>query len=85
MVYWRTLFIHKTLGTRFLTTVGKCFFSGNVDKVERTPDRVYKAKALLQIRKAIGNVLRVDTYTASKSRGRFARLCVQVSHLLWPC
>lgn len=33
---------------------------------------------LLHIGKAIGNVLRVDTHTASESRGRFARLCVQI-------
>ena len=38
----------------------------------------YHAEALLQIGKAIGNVLRVDTHTASESKGRFARLCVQV-------
>lgn len=27
---------------------------------------------------AMGNVLRVDTFTASETRGRFARLCVQI-------
>ena len=42
------------------------------------PIEYYHAEALLQIGKAIGNVLRVDTHTASESRGRFARLCVQV-------
>ena len=38
----------------------------------------YHAEALHQIGKTIGNVLRVDTHTASETRGRFARLCVQV-------
>ena len=38
----------------------------------------YHAEALHQIDKTIGNVLRVDTHTASETRGRFARLCVQV-------
>ena len=38
----------------------------------------YNAKALLHIGKVIGNVLRVDIHTASESRGRFARLCVEV-------
>ena len=38
----------------------------------------YNSEALLQIGKAIGNVLRVDTHTANEARGRFARLCVQV-------
>ena len=27
---------------------------------------------------AIGPVLRIDTHTASRSRGRYARVCVQV-------
>ena len=47
-------------------------------RLNELPIEYYHAEALLQIGKAIGNVLRVDTHTASKSRGRFARLCVQV-------
>lgn len=42
------------------------------------PIEYYNAKALLQIGKSVGTVLRVDTHTASEARGRFARLCVQV-------
>nr|POF26960.1 uncharacterized protein CFP56_40733 [Quercus suber] len=42
------------------------------------PIEYYHAEALHQIGKTIGNVLRVDTHTASETRGRFARLCVQV-------
>lgn len=38
----------------------------------------YNADALQQIANSIGNVLRVNTFTASESRGRFARLCIQV-------
>nr|POE93851.1 hypothetical protein CFP56_16164 [Quercus suber]POE93852.1 hypothetical protein CFP56_16165 [Quercus suber]POF12032.1 hypothetical protein CFP56_54019 [Quercus suber] len=38
----------------------------------------YNLEALLQIGKAIGNVLRVDTHTANEVRGKFARLCIQV-------
>ena len=38
----------------------------------------YNSEALLQIGKAIGNVLRDDTHIANEVRGRFARLCVQV-------
>ena len=30
------------------------------------------------IGKTLGNVLRVDTFTAFESRGRFARLCIQI-------
>ena len=33
---------------------------------------------LRDIRRAIGPVLRIDAHTATKSRGRFARLCVQI-------
>nr|POE89719.1 uncharacterized protein CFP56_49491 [Quercus suber]POE89722.1 uncharacterized protein CFP56_49494 [Quercus suber] len=38
----------------------------------------YNAKALHQIGKSIGNVLRVDTHTATETKGKFARLCVQI-------
>ena len=38
----------------------------------------YNPEVLQFIRKAIGNVLHVDTFTASETRGRFARMCVQV-------
>ena len=47
-------------------------------RLNELPIEYYHAEALLQIGKAIGNVLRVDTRTASEFRGRFARLCVQV-------
>lgn len=35
-------------------------------------------EALHHIEGAISNILKVDTFTASETRGRFARLCVQV-------
>ncbi|XP_023888176.1 uncharacterized protein LOC112000309 [Quercus suber] len=47
-------------------------------RLNELPIEYYHAEALLQIGKAIGNVLRVDTHTASETKGRFARLCVQV-------
>nr|POE67073.1 uncharacterized protein CFP56_62396 [Quercus suber] len=47
-------------------------------RLNELPIEYYNAEALLQIGKTIGNVLRVDTHTASETRGRFARLCVQV-------
>ena len=47
-------------------------------RLNELPIECYHAEALLQISKAIGNVLRVDTHTTSESRGRFARICVQV-------
>ena len=45
-------------------------------RLNELPIEYYHAEALLQIGKAIGNVLRVDTHTAFESRGRFARLCI---------
>lgn len=45
-------------------------------RLNELPIEYYNAEALLQIGRSIGNVLRVDTYIATKSRGRFARLCV---------
>ena len=43
------------------------------------PIEYYNAKALQHIGKAIGNVLRIDTFTATESRGKFTRLCIQVN------
>ena len=40
------------------------------------PIEYYNVEALRQIGKAISNVLRVDTHTATKTMGRFARLCL---------
>ena len=34
---------------------------------------------LRNIKRAIGRVLRIDTYTALETRGHFARICVQVN------
>ena len=42
------------------------------------PIEYYNVEALHLIGGAIGNVLRVDTFTTSETRGPFARLCVQV-------
>ena len=47
-------------------------------RLNELPIEYYNAEALQLIGKAIGNVLRVDTFTASKTKGRFARMCVQV-------
>ena len=47
-------------------------------RLNELPIEYYNAEALQLIRKAIGNVLRVDTFMASETRGRFARLCVQM-------
>jgi len=47
-------------------------------RLNELPTEYYNAEALQHIGKAIGNVLQVDTFTASETRGRFARLCVQV-------
>ncbi|XP_075669886.1 uncharacterized protein LOC142639621 [Castanea sativa] len=47
-------------------------------RLNELPIEYYNAEALQLIGKAISNVLRVDTFTASETRGRFARICVQV-------
>ena len=47
-------------------------------RLSELPIEYYNAEALQLIGKAIGNVLRVDTFTASETRRRFARICVQV-------
>nr|POE88793.1 uncharacterized protein CFP56_25239 [Quercus suber] len=47
-------------------------------RLNELPIEYYNAEALHRIGNAIGKVLRVDTFTASESRGRFARLCIQI-------
>ena len=47
-------------------------------RLNELPIEYYNGEALLQIGKSIGNVLRIDTHTASEAKGRFARLCVQI-------
>jgi len=47
-------------------------------RLNELPIEYYHAEALHHIGSSIGKVLRVDTFTATKSRGRFARLCIQV-------
>nr|POE60561.1 uncharacterized protein CFP56_66079 [Quercus suber] len=47
-------------------------------RLNELPIEYYNPEALLQIGKSIGNVLRIDSNTATESRGRFARICVQI-------
>lgn len=47
-------------------------------RLNELPIEYYKAEALNHIGKAIGNVLRIDTFMVIESRGRFAKLCIQV-------
>ena len=47
-------------------------------RLNELPIEYYNVEALHQIGKSIGNVLRVDTHTATETKGKFARLCVQI-------
>nr|POE74016.1 uncharacterized protein CFP56_71534 [Quercus suber] len=47
-------------------------------RLNELPIEYYNEEALVQIGKSVGTVLRIDTHTASETRGRFARLCVQI-------
>ncbi|KAK9999219.1 hypothetical protein SO802_018822 [Lithocarpus litseifolius] len=47
-------------------------------RLNELPVEYYDAAALREIGSAIGPVLKVDTNTASGTRGRYARLCVQI-------
>lgn len=47
-------------------------------RLNELPIEYYNVEALQLIGRAIGKVLRVDTFTAFETRGRFARICVQV-------
>ena len=47
-------------------------------RLNELPIEYYHEEALQIIGNAVGKVLRIDTHTASETRGRFARLCIQV-------
>jgi len=47
-------------------------------RLDELPIEYYHVEALQLIGNAIGKVLRIDTHTASESRARFARICIQV-------
>ena len=45
-------------------------------RLTELPIEYYEMDMLKQIGKAVGNVLRIDTHTATEARGRYARLCI---------
>lgn len=47
-------------------------------RLPELPIEYYEPSVLRDIGMAISPALRIDTHTAIKSRGRFARLCVQI-------
>lgn len=47
-------------------------------RLPELPIEYYEPSVLRDIGRAIGPVLRIDAHTATESRGRFARLCVQI-------
>ena len=47
-------------------------------RLNELPIEYYDSEALLIIGQAIGNVLRIDTHTVIRTRGRYAKLCIQV-------
>ena len=61
-----------------------CLASANITSIavwiwlKELPIEYYNPEALLHIGKSISNVLRVDSHTAMETRGRYARMCVQV-------
>ena len=61
-----------------------CLVSANVNlvavwiRLNELPIEYHNSEALLHIGKSIGHVLRVDSHIATKMRGRYARICVQV-------
>ncbi|XP_030964660.1 uncharacterized protein LOC115985910 [Quercus lobata] len=48
-------------------------------RLSKLPIDFYDTLVLRQIGSAIGPVLRIDSYTATGSRGSYARLCIQVN------
>lgn len=48
-------------------------------RLSELPIEYYKPSVLWELGQAIGPVLRVDTHTTTKSKGRFARIYVQIN------
>lgn len=48
-------------------------------RLPELPIEYYAPSALREIGEAIGPFVRIDAHTAAESRGRYARLCVQVN------
>ncbi|XP_050277862.1 uncharacterized protein LOC126719336 [Quercus robur] len=48
-------------------------------RLPELPIEFYDASVLKEIGSVIGPVLRIDSYTASETRGGYARLCVQIN------
>ena len=47
-------------------------------RLPELPIEFYDASVLREIGSVIGPVLHIDSYTASKTRAGYARLCVQI-------
>ncbi|KAL0013453.1 hypothetical protein SO802_000522 [Lithocarpus litseifolius] len=47
-------------------------------RLNELPIEYYQVEALKEIGSTIGTVLRINTHTALESRGRYARICVQI-------
>ena len=47
-------------------------------RLNALPIEYYNSEALLHIGRSIGHVLMIDSHTATETRGRFARICIQV-------
>ncbi|KAK9996644.1 hypothetical protein SO802_021330 [Lithocarpus litseifolius] len=47
-------------------------------RLNELPIEYYEAEVLKEIGRSIGNVLRIDTHTATEARGRYARICIQI-------
>ncbi|XP_030941565.1 uncharacterized protein LOC115966474 [Quercus lobata] len=48
-------------------------------RLPKLPIEYYEPSVLRDIGEAIGPVLRIDAHTATKSKGRFARICIQIN------
>ena len=48
-------------------------------RLNELPIEYYQVEALKEIGSTIGTVLRIDTHTAMESKGRYARICVQIN------
>ena len=47
-------------------------------RLNELPIELYEIEVLKEISEAVGKVLRIDSHTAMKAHGKYARLCVQI-------
>nr|XP_033508258.1 uncharacterized protein LOC117273262 isoform X2 [Nicotiana tomentosiformis] len=70
--------INPQMRTKLCSSRIKISHNGGMDKAPTFVNKSYDKSILEQMDNRVGKLLKIDTYTSSTLRGRYARICVQV-------